>query len=176
MADLIARDDTLRDAPKANVVERVLAAINTIMVVLGMCALVVASLVLTHSVISRYYFGAGTDWQDQVAVFCLIGAVFLSSAYVQSVGGHVAIEAAVAFLPPRVNRIRVLFVHLCSLLFCGFFTWKAWTLTHEAWIEGHRLASSFAPPLTIPYSLMSVGMTLLTLQILLQTIAVSRKS
>jgi TRAP-type C4-dicarboxylate transport system permease small subunit len=141
------------------------------MVTLGMCALVAASVVLTHSVITRYWLAYGTDWQDTVAVFCLVGAVFLSSAHVQSIGGHIAIEALAEVLPPRIDRIRRLIVLWCSLAFCGFFAWKSWTLTYEAWEEGHRLASSFSPPLAIPYFMMSVGMTLLTLQIFLQAIA-----
>ena len=35
---------------------------------------VAASLVLTYSVFSRYLFKAATDWQDEVAVFCIVGA------------------------------------------------------------------------------------------------------
>jgi TRAP-type C4-dicarboxylate transport system permease small subunit len=151
--------------------DRALARINSVMAALGMCALVAASLVLTHSVVTRYWLGYATDWQDTVAVFCIIGAVFLSSAHVQSVGGHIAIEALAEVLPPWIDRIRRLIVLWCSFAFCGFFTWKSWSLTEEAWLEGYRLAASFSPPLVIPYLMMSVGMTLLTLQIFLQAIA-----
>jgi TRAP-type C4-dicarboxylate transport system permease small subunit len=151
--------------------DRALARINAVMTTLGMCSLVAASLVLTHSVVTRYWLGYATDWQDTVAVFLIIGAVFLSSAYVQSIGGHIAIEALAEILPPRVNRVRIVFVHWCSFAFCGFFAWKSWSLTHEAWVEGYRLAASFSPPLVIPYFMMSVGMTLLTVQIFLQAIA-----
>ncbi|HTI85444.1 MAG TPA: TRAP transporter small permease [Alphaproteobacteria bacterium] len=150
---------------------RALARINAVMTTLGMCALVAASLVLTHSVITRYVLGYATDWQDTIAVFCLVGAVFLSSAHVQSIGGHIAIEALAEILPPRINRIRRVMVLWCSFAFCAFFAWKSWTLTYEAWTEGYRLASSFSPPLSIPYFMMSVGMTLLTVQIFLQAIA-----
>ena len=45
-----------------------------------MIALLVASLVLTYSVFSRYFFKAATDWQDEIAVFCMVGAVFLCGA------------------------------------------------------------------------------------------------
>ena len=44
----------------------------------------VASLVLTSSVVSRYFFKASTDWQDEAAVFCLVGATFLCGAFVQA--------------------------------------------------------------------------------------------
>lgn len=136
---------------------------------LSMLALVLTSLVLTYSVVTRYLFKVATDWQDEASVFMLVGAIFICTAYVQSQRGHVGIEALSAVLPARVNRVRLLAVDIASTLFCGFFSWKSWALFHEAWAEGQTTSSSFAPPLWIPYSLMAVGMTLLTLQLLLQS-------
>jgi TRAP-type C4-dicarboxylate transport system permease small subunit len=72
-------------------------------------------------------------------------------------------------LPAAVNRVRAILVDVVSSLFCSFFSWKSWTLLHEAWVEGQTTSSSFAPPLWIPYSLMAVGMSLLALQLLLQS-------
>ena len=150
---------------------RALLRVNQVMVTLGMLALLVASVVLTSSVVSRYVMKASTDWQDEAAVFCLVGATFLCSAFVQSLRGHVGIEAIAGLLPDSVNRFRALFVDALSALFCAFFAWKSWTLFHEAWAEGHTTSSSWAPPLWIPYGLMAAGMTLLTLQIVVQLTA-----
>ena len=149
---------------------RLLAWINRAMVFLGMVALLCASLILTYSVFSRYVFKAATDWQDEGAVFCIVGAVFLCGAYVQSLRGHIGIEALASVLPPRVNRARELVVDIFTFAFCAFFAWKSWTLWHEAWVDKMTSSSSWAPPLAIPYGLMSIGMTLLTIQLLLQVI------
>jgi TRAP-type C4-dicarboxylate transport system permease small subunit len=150
--------------------ERLMGAMNRVMLFIGMLTLVIASIVLTYSVFSRYLFRAATDWQDEVAVFCIICAVFLCGAWVQAQRGHVGIEAVSSILPARVNRIRMILVDLMSLAFCAFFAWKSWTLFHEAWVDKMTTSSTFSPPLTIPYGLMAAGMTLLVVQLLLQSL------
>jgi TRAP-type C4-dicarboxylate transport system permease small subunit len=150
---------------------RTLLRINQAMEALGMVALLVASCVLTYSVVSRYLVKASTDWQDEAAVFCLVGATFLCGAFVQALRGHVGIEAVAGLLPAALNRVRLAFVDLMCTAFCSFFAWKSWTLFHEAWVDGQTTSSSWAPPLWIPYGLMALGMTLLSLQLAVQLTA-----
>ena len=150
---------------------RALAMANRVMVGFGMLALLAASLVLTSSVVTRYLFKASTDWQDETAVFLLVGATFLCGAFVQSIRGHVGIEAVSTLLSKRADAIRRIGVDLLCLAFCALFAWKSWTLLHEAWVDKQTTSSSWAPPLWIPYSLMSVGMTLLALQLVVHVAA-----
>ena len=151
-------------------VVRLVTALNGWIMRLGMLALLAAALILTYSVFSRYFFKASTNWQDEAAVFCLVGTTFLCGGYVQSFRGHIGIEAVAAYLPPRVTHFRLLFIDILSSLFCMFFAWKSWTLWHEAFEEGHTTSSAWGPPLTVPYGLMAAGMTLLSVQLLLQTL------
>jgi TRAP-type C4-dicarboxylate transport system permease small subunit len=151
--------------------ERALAAVNAGILVVGMIALVAASGILTYSVFSRYLLKAATDWQDEMAVFCIVGAVFLSGAYVQSLRGHIGISAIASLLPPGAESVRRLVVDLMTLAFCTFFAWKSWTLWHEAWVDNYTTGSTWGAPLWIPYGLMSVGMTLLVAQVALQCAA-----
>lgn len=147
---------------------RLLGLLNRAIVVLSAIALVLAACVLTYSVVLRYFTPEPTDWQDEFSVFLLIGVSFLAAAWVHSQRGHIGIEALASILPPGIDRVRLFIVDMLSALFCAFFAWKSWTLLYEAWSEGYVSATAWAPPLWIPYSLMSVGMTLLTLQIIVQ--------
>ena len=158
------------DQGAAGPVGRLLAVINSVIVALSSVALVVASLVLTYSVLSRYFLHLSTDWQDELSVFLIVGAVFMSAAAIQARRGHIGIEAIVGLLSPRVNHWRQLAVDVASFLFCAFFAWKSWLLLDEAWTENFHSESTWGPPLWIPYSLMTVGMTLLSLQLLLQIV------
>jgi TRAP-type C4-dicarboxylate transport system permease small subunit len=149
---------------------RALALLNRIIVMVSSLALVIAGGILTYSVFSRYFLHWSTDWQDELSVFLIVGAVFMSAAAIQANRGHVSIEAIVGLLPPRVNRVRQLLVDIASFAFCAFFAWKSWILLDEAVVENFHTESTWGPPLWIPYSLMTVGMTLLSLQLLLQVV------
>jgi TRAP-type C4-dicarboxylate transport system permease small subunit len=149
-------------------VAQAMQLINRILIVLCCLALIAAALVLTQSVVVRYLLRETTDWQDETSVMLLVGATFLSAAYVQSVRGHVAIDALAGLLPERWDRRRQQLVDAASFAFCAFFAWKSWTLTGEAIAEGTVTSSTFAPPLWIPYATMAAGMSLLALQILVQ--------
>lgn len=151
-------------------VASVLAMFNKLVLRLSMVALMLTAAVLTYSVVVRYFFHQPTDWQDEASVFLLVGVIFLCAAYVQSLRGHIGIEALAGILSPMANRVRLFLVDLVSFLFCAFFSWKSWTLFHEAWVDGQTTSSTFAPPLWIPYSMMALGMSVLTLQLLVQVL------
>ena len=164
------RSDTAAGNALVAAFERGLAFCNYIIVVLAAVALVLACVILSYSVLSRALFHSPNYWQDEAAVFLLVGATFMTAAYVQGQRGHIGIEAFVGLLPPMVNRARLWLVDVASFLFCAFFAWKSWTLAHEAWVDGQVSNSMWSPPLAIPYGLMATGMTLLCAQILLQVI------
>jgi TRAP-type C4-dicarboxylate transport system permease small subunit len=166
----VANKPPASDKAAGGGVESLFARFNGLIVFVSSIALVVAALVLTYSVLSRYFLHLSTDWQDELSVFLIVGAVFMSSAAIQAQRGHVAIEAVVTLLSARTNRIRQIAVDIASMTFCAYFAYKSWTLLAEAWTENYHSESTWGPPLWIPYSLMSVGMTLLSIQLLLQVV------
>lgn len=147
---------------------RALSLCNNIIVVFAALALIAACVILSYSVLGRALFHSPNYWQDEAAVFLLVGATFMTAAYVQSQRGHVSIEAFVGLLSARANGIRLWLVDVASFAFCTFFAWKSWTLAHEAYVDGQVSNSMWSPPLAIPYGLMAFGMTLLCVQLLLQ--------
>jgi TRAP-type C4-dicarboxylate transport system permease small subunit len=150
--------------------ERGLDLCNNVIFFFAATATIAACVILSDSVLGRALFQSPNYWQDEAAVFLLVGATFMTSAYVQQRRGHIGIEAFVGLLSPTANRVRLWLVDVASFLFCAFFAWKSWTLTYEAWTEGQVSNSMWSPPLAIPYVLMASGMTLLCVQILLQII------
>jgi TRAP-type C4-dicarboxylate transport system permease small subunit len=154
----------------AGVLQTALARVNAVAIALSAVAVAAAGLVLTWEVAGRYFFQIPSEWQDELAVFLLVGATFMSAAWIQARRGHVGIHALSAILPPSVDAVRGFLADLVSFAFSLFFAGKCWALLHEAWADGQTSSSAWGPPLWIPYSLMAVGMTLLVLQLLLQTV------
>jgi TRAP-type C4-dicarboxylate transport system permease small subunit len=159
------------DNPRVAGFSQWLDVLNRILLAISMAAMVLTTLILTYSVVSRYFFKAPTDWQDEVSVFMLVGVTFSCAAYVQSYRGHIGIEVLSSILPPSINAVRLFIVDAISFLFCAFFSWKSWSLVHEAIKDGQTTTSTLAPPLWIPYGMMALGMTLLTVQLLVQVAA-----
>jgi TRAP-type C4-dicarboxylate transport system permease small subunit len=99
-----------------------MAAVNAVMVFVGMIGLLIASFVLTYSVFSRYLFKAATDWQDEVAVFSIVGAVFLAGRVGSSAARTCGHRGDLQHLPPvDHNHVRRVIVDILTLLFCAIF-------------------------------------------------------
>ena len=80
-------------------------------------------------------------------------------------------DALAHILPSWADRLRRRLADFLSAAFCGYFAWKSWQLLGEALDDGQTTPSAWGPPLWIPYGCMTIGMALLTLQLLLQLLA-----
>jgi C4-dicarboxylate transporter DctM subunit len=142
--------------------------INDTVFTLSALALLAAALVLTLGVVTGHTFGIALAWQDEVTIFLVVGAIFLSAAAVQARRGHIGIEVLDHLLPPRINAARRGIVDAVVLAFCLLFAWESGGLLQEAVQEGQTSHSAWGPPLWIPYLVLTIGMTLLAVQVALQ--------
>jgi C4-dicarboxylate transporter, DctM subunit len=159
------------DAPTASRstgIARVVEVINETVFSVSALALVAAALVLTYGVVTGHLTGKNLIWQDEVTIFLLAGATFLSAAAVQARRGHIGIDVLDHYLSPGFNGARKAIVDFIVLTFVLIFAWKSGALLHEAVAEGQTSHSAWGPPLWIPYLCLTIGMALLALQVALQ--------
>jgi TRAP-type C4-dicarboxylate transport system permease small subunit len=147
-----------------------LRRVNQVAAATGAVATGVAACVLTWEATARYLFKIPSDWQDEVTIFLLVGATFLSAGWVQQWRGHIGIQALGAVLPPAADRARRFVSDIVTLIFCLFFGWKCWSLLIVAVEDGQISGSAFGAPLWIPYGCMALGMSLLVLVLIEQVV------
>jgi len=173
-ADIELAETRPADVPTSGTlgtIQALLDRLNVVLATVSALAAAAAGGVLTWEVAGRYFFKIPSDWQDELSIFLLVGATFLSAAWVQTRRGHVGIDALQHILPPAADRVRRSVADVVSLAFCGFFCWRCWALLWEAWEDGQTTDSAWGPPLSIPYGLMAVGMSVLVVQLALQVLA-----
>ncbi len=166
--DAILSPETSRVADKPGTILGVVDAIANVLFRISAVALLAAGFVLTGGVIYSHVTGIGLEWQDEVTIFLVAGAMFLSAAYVQGKRGHIGIELLPSYLSKRGEAVRSLLVDVIALIFVAIFAWETADLLREAIHEGQTSHSAWGPPLWIPYSIMTLGMAVLSLQLLAQ--------
>jgi TRAP-type C4-dicarboxylate transport system permease small subunit len=166
MAQRLARH--MVSSPAWRRFSRAVKALNALTGHLAGLLILASCVVITNEVIWRYYLHQPHTWNLELNIFLLIGATFLGANYTQMKRGHVGTEVLETVMPVRWNRRRILLGDVISLLLCGFFALKVLEYAWQAWSEGWTTDSVWAPHLWIPYSVMGVGLALLTLAYIVQ--------
>jgi TRAP-type C4-dicarboxylate transport system permease small subunit len=147
-----------------------LAALNLWMGYAAGLLVAVSALLLTWEVLMRYFLGQPSDWALELCILMLIASTFLAAAYTLAAKGHVNIDIVDAVFPAAANRWRLLLADVGAVGLCGFVAANAWRLTALASSEGWVSNSTWGPKLWIPFGLIAFGMSLLTLQYLVQIV------
>lgn len=147
---------------------RAVRAINHATGVLAGVLIMASCVIITNEVIWRYFLRQPHTWNLELNIFLLIGATFLAANYTQMRRGHVGTDVLQAVLPARWNRWRIRVGDILSLLLCAFFAIKVWEYAWQAWSEGWTTDSVWAPQLWIPYALIALGLTLISLEYVVQ--------
>jgi TRAP-type C4-dicarboxylate transport system permease small subunit len=131
-------------------------------------AILLSSLILTYEVVMRYFLKIPTIWEVETAVYLGILATFLGAAYGLKDGAHINIDLVTRILPAGLQRKLEAVTSVLSLLFCLYVAYKGWEMFWEAYSKGWKSDSLWGPPLAIPYFFLPLGMTLLSLQFIIQ--------
>jgi len=149
-------------------VARMIEGFNRTMYWLSAGAILLSSLILTYEVVMRYFLKIPTIWEVETAVYLGILATFLGAAYGLKDGAHINIDLVTRTLPAGVQRKLQAVTSVLSLLFCLYVAYKGWELFWEAYSKGWKSDSLWGPPLAIPYFFLPLGITLLSLQFIIQ--------
>jgi TRAP-type C4-dicarboxylate transport system permease small subunit len=142
---------------------RVVAVLSRAAGLVSALLLAVAVLVVCHMVFVRYVLGASTVWQTEFVIYAMVAATFLGSPYVLLHKGHVAVDLLPQYLAGWPRRLVAMLASLVSLLFAALLAYSGWIYLEEAWTNGWRSQSVWAPPLWIPLLPLPLGVGLMAL-------------
>jgi TRAP-type C4-dicarboxylate transport system permease small subunit len=136
--------------------------------------LILASmLIVCWGVLLRYVFGASTVWQLELSTYFLMFAAFVGGAYGLRHGDHVNLSLVVDRLPEKAQLYVKLVASVLGFVFIVIVAAIAYFLWWETTQEGRTSGTAWNVPLTYPYFIVPLGMTLIALQylvIVVQTI------
>ena len=156
----------------------VLNFINLISKVSGWTAafmLVVAVAVTCQMIFVRFVLNASTAWQTEAVIYLVIGATLIGLAYVQSLRGHVNVDAIPLILPQKARFFMAILSLTATAVIIGmilFYGSEYWYLTYK---KGWTSETVNETPLWIPYLSIPLGFGLYLLQILSDLTAVILK-
>jgi TRAP-type C4-dicarboxylate transport system permease small subunit len=127
-------------------------------------------LVVCDMVFERYALNLTTIWQTDFVTYSLIAATFMGSPYVLMTRGHVNVDVLPLHLGKRPRFWLALITMLTAIGFCVVMAALTFYYWREAWDNGWRSNTVWRARLWIPYLSMPVGLTLLTLQYVVELI------
>ncbi|NEU31493.1 TRAP transporter small permease [bacterium LRH843] len=128
--------------------------------------ILLASLIILYQVLVRYFIGASTIWQTELSIYLLIFATFVGAAYGLKHDGHVGIDVITEILPAKAKSMMKIITSIMSTALTVIVAWKGWIMWYEATINGWASSTVWGPPLTYPYIILPIGMSLVSLQFL----------
>ena len=119
------------------------------------------------SVITRYILNEPFHWNIEVTCWLFVSMVFMGAAELTRKGEQIHIDVILMRLSPRARKAVELLILFISLFWCALIDWQAWKMTVNAYRYGMTSSSLLRFPLFIPYSFLSIGLAVLTLNLLI---------
>jgi len=157
------------------ILARTVERFNRAMYWLSAIAILVASLILTYEVVMRYILKIPTIWEIESAVYLGVMATFVGAAYGLKDGAHINIDLVIRTLPASFQSKLLRITAFISLIFCIYLAYKGWQFWWEAFSKGWRSESLWGPPLAVPYFFLPLGMSLLSLQFIIQIFGLGKE-
>lgn len=126
---------------------------------------------VTYDVITRAVFRLTNSWVTEVTIYLMGYITFVGAAYALRTGAHVAVDMLVQKVSPEVRRILILAADSVLLLVISELTWLSFEFLFDAWESNELSDTLLSVRLWVPYLSFFVGMVLLLVVVVMQTVA-----
>jgi len=110
-----------------------------------------------YTVIMRYVFKAAPGWGEEVIIYMIVWAVFLSASTLAEERGHVAATLLVERFPLKARRILAILNGLLALGFCILICIWGYRIVKTMFLIDERSLTALRFPLWISYLSVAAG-------------------
>jgi TRAP-type C4-dicarboxylate transport system permease small subunit len=158
-------------------IKRVHLVITKVNGVLGLAMggfILIVNMLVAGDTIARYFFNSPSTWVMEVSGYLLLYIVFLSAAYTLQEGGHVNVDLVLVYLPNKIKHLFLVLANLFSLIFCSVLLWQCTRFTLLAFKGSWKSITPMGMPVQYIAVAMPMGLMLLCLTYILQTVNLVR--
>jgi C4-dicarboxylate transporter DctQ subunit len=123
-----------------------------------------ATLVAFYGTITRYIFRKPPDWAEEIVIYLIIWAVFITASILAEERGHVAATLLVERFTLKTRRYLAVFNGLVALGFCAVVSIFGYQIVSAAYMNDERSLTALRFPVWIPYLSVAAGCTLVALR------------
>jgi len=123
-----------------------------------------ATLISFWAALARYLLKRPPDWAEEIVIYLIIWAVFISASILAEEKGHVAATLIVERFSLKTRRYLAVFNGLVALGFCVAVSILGFKIVSAAYINDERSLTALRFPVWIPYLSVAAGCTLVALR------------
>ena len=138
--------------------------------VVAAAIIMVMMFLTTIDVVLRYIFNSPLPGVYELQEFMLVGAVFLSLAYIQSLKGHIYVDLFTNRFSGRGQAILAIISHTVSFLIFALITWQAGLRAWTALITGQSREGLISYPLWPAKWALTIGVGFFCLRLALDIV------
>jgi C4-dicarboxylate transporter DctQ subunit len=123
-----------------------------------------ATMVSFYGVITRYIFRKPPDWAEEVVIYMIIWAVFITASILAQEKGHVAATLIVERFSMKTRRYLAVFNGVVAFAFCVAVSILGIKIVSAAYGNDERSLTALRFPVWIAYLSVSTGCTLVAVR------------
>ena len=139
-------------------------------------ALFTIGLMLAYEVVARYFFISPTIWAEELSRLVLVWAVFVGAATLIRDDGHIRVTLLTDLLSPPGQRIMRVVTLVFLAIFAAAICWNSLPTVVDSFVRGRTTGSMMDIPSWWMQAAIPVAFGLISIQSLVQIIAVLRQA
>ena len=139
--------------------------VDAMAAIAALALLVMAALIAAH-VMMRFFFDSGVRGVNELSQYLLVALVYAGLAVALRDGSFIRVQLLLDRFDRRRQAMLIRFVSVLSLAFVGLLTWQSWTFAIDSLRNGTESIGVLETSLWIPQSIVAIGSTALTFQVL----------